>query len=726
MLEIPDQAIGAPVAFKPLRPHPHPRELLANALPILGARKNLSVTEAAEAYVRVPVAGRWQNFDRELTPYMVEPADVTTSRLYRVTALIGPSQSGKTMVLQTTAVHRITCDPMPVLIVHMTAQDRNKWVEQKLDPMIQQSPILRDTLGKGRDDSTLSRKRFPGALLTLGYPTPTMLSSATYGLVALTDFDHMKQVLGPADAPEGTPVGMSRQRVRTYQSRGAVLVESSPAFPWADPSWHPTPEAPHMMPPTTAGIVLIYNEGTRARLYWECMDCGGLYEPRIDRLHYDDSLPPGEAGAAAEMQCPHCGSLTAHRHKVELNRRILKGHGGWLHEGKDGALCQLGDKAMRETDVVSYALNGAAAAFSTWAEIVANLEKAKAKARQLDDETDLAQIHYTEIGVPFKRGMLKENDQLGPQFLRDHAQDTPRGVAPSWVRFVTITADVQKTRFPVQVMGWGLDGSSQILDRFDLITPPAGAPNVIEGQDTRALDPGRYSDDWDVLTDLETRTYEVESTGFRLRAMALVVDFQGEPGVSDNAELFWRARRKTALGRRWFLYRGHGGFKHGRRVWYEAPERGSKGKKARSIMLLNVATDRVKDTVSASLSKADGAPGAMMIGQWQVEAQDAQVEEFTAEERTDKGWVKRPGQSRNESFDLSVMGRAVVEHRGLMRIDAAHPPVWAQLGAANPHCEVIPQGEDPKAHAPEPVPEQTQSAPAGRDDFIPDVGEDFL
>lgn len=32
------------------------------------------------------------------------------------------------------------------------------------------------------------------------------------------------------------------------------------------------------------------------------------------------------------MQCPHCGSLTRHRHKVEMNRRALAGHGGWLHE----------------------------------------------------------------------------------------------------------------------------------------------------------------------------------------------------------------------------------------------------------------------------------------------------------------------------------------------------------------------------------------------------------
>lgn len=724
MLELPDQAIGAPVEFKPLPPHPDPRDLLASALPMLGARKSLSVTEAAEQYVRVPVGGRWQSFDRNVTPYMVEPADMTTSRLYKVVALIGPSQTGKTMVLQTTAIHRITCDQMPVFVVHMTAQTRNKWVEQKFDPMIAQSPVLADALGKSRDDSTLSRKRFRGVTMTIGYPTATMLSGASEGLVALTDYDHMKQQLGPSDAPEGTPLGMSKRRIISFQSRGCVLVESSPAFPWADASWHITPDAPHMLPPATGGIVLIYNDGTRGRWYWECPDCGEIYEPRIDRLHYDETLPPGEAGATAQMECPHCHTLIDHRHKIELNRRALNGHGGWYHEASDGTLCQIGDAAIRKTDTVSYALNGAAAAFASWADIVADLEVAKAKARDLSDETELAQVYYTQIGLPYQRGMLHEGEEIGTQFLRDHAQPTPRGVAPDWVRFITVTVDVQKTRFPVQVTGWGVDGTSHIIDRFDLITPPPGAPNLRAGEDTRALSPARYREDWQVLEALEDRSWPIEGTACRLKAMALVVDYQGEAGVSDNAELFWRAAKKRVGPKRWFLYRGQGGLRHVRRVWFEETERGSKGQKARSIKLLHVATDRIKDTVQAALARAEGgAPGALYVGDWQAAAHPEHLDEFFAEARGDKGWEKKPGQIRNESIDLSVMARAVVEHRGLNRIDPSRPPVWASLGPGNVLCEF--------AHSMSKLPKQTPSgsvpvAPSRSGDFIPDVGDDFL
>jgi phage terminase large subunit GpA-like protein len=680
MLEITDRRIGQRLAYPALPPHPTPRDLLADALPILDPPSLTTVTEAAERHVRVPVQGNWQAYDRSVTPYMVEPQDMTSSRRYSVVAFLGPAQSGKTLALQSTAMHRATCDPMPVLIVHMTKTDRDKWVESKFDPMIQNSPAVRDLLGKGRDDSTFSRKRFRGMRIELGYPTPTQLSSATYGLVALTDYDHMKMVLGQKDAPEGTPMSMARQRVRTYLSRGCVMVESSPAFPWSDPSWHPVDTAPHAMPPVTGGIVQVYNEGTRGRWYWQCPDCDDLFEPRFDRLSYDDQRSPREAGETAEMVCPHCGVAIAHRHKLELNRAALAGKGGWLHEAENGTPVPIGDEAVRSTDIVSYALNGAVATFGNWRELVARYEMAKAKLDELDDPTDLAQVHYTDIGVPFRPTTFDKDGSLGAQFLRDHAQKTPQGLAPDWSRFVTVSVDVQAARFPVQVMAWGEDARSQIIDRFDLITPPSDAPNAAAGVDTRALDPARYVEDWSVLLPLAHRVYPVEAAGYGLAPLGCVIDFHGAPGVSDNAEAFLRARRRSGEGGLWFLARGHGGLRLPRRVWYEAPERGSRGKAARSIRLLNFATDRLKDTISAALGKAEGGVGALYCGAWQ---EDGHLEEFVAEDRGDKGWQKRPGKTRNESIDLSCMGRALAEHKGLTRLDWSNPPGWAVLGSSN-------------------------------------------
>ncbi|MFD2842328.1 phage terminase large subunit family protein [Paracoccus cavernae] len=43
-------------------------------------------------------------------------------------------------------------------------------------------------------------------------------------------------------------------------------------------------------------MVNLYNEGTRARWFWECLDCAEYFEPTYERLSYNRDLDPGEAG----------------------------------------------------------------------------------------------------------------------------------------------------------------------------------------------------------------------------------------------------------------------------------------------------------------------------------------------------------------------------------------------------------------------------------------------
>lgn len=101
-------------------------------------------------------------------------------------------------------------------------------------------------------------------------------------------------------------MGMARQRIKSYRSRGCVVVESSPAFPISDEMWRPGPGNPHELPPVSWGILRIYNEGTRARWYWECRDCSGLFEAHFRHLHYNAALEPAEAG-----QEPRCSARIA-------------------------------------------------------------------------------------------------------------------------------------------------------------------------------------------------------------------------------------------------------------------------------------------------------------------------------------------------------------------------------------------------------------------------------
>ncbi|MEQ3631581.1 MAG: terminase gpA endonuclease subunit [Sulfitobacter sp.] len=702
----------------PLQPYVTPEDLIREALPFLDPPSRMSVTDAAELYVRVPLGGVWQNYDRMQTPYMVEPADTTQSRRFQMGAFVGPSQSGKTKALEVIALHSVMCDPSPVQIVHMTKTDGDAWVQEKLDKTIENSPLIAARLGKLRADSTFSRKRFRGSTLTISYPVARQLSARTQRLVLLTDFDHMPQSLGPADQPEGTPVGLSLARVRTYMSRGFVFVEGSPAF-YALKGKAAKLDIPgsHALPPVSAGVVNLYNGGTRGRWYWECRDCGDEFEPRFDRLHYDANLAPHDAGRTAELMCPHCGSLIAPKHKAEFNRTALDGRGGWRHESASGEIVPI--ENAREVECASWALNGVAAAFSRWSSMVTRFEEAKALAERMGDDTALATVYFTEIGVPFKGHKAASDEDLTLEILQKHLIDAPRGVCPEGTRFVTVSVDVQKARFPVSVYAWAANGARVLIDRFDIIQPPSDAPHA-EG---RAIDPARYREDWAALEGLASQVYPVAGTSYGLMPLALAVDFQGQAGVSDNAEIFWRKQNKEGYRGRWFLTRGHGGTRLDARIWYASPERGSKGKKARGVKLLNMAVDRLKDSTFAALCRLQGGDGSLRLCAWLSEEL---IEEHIAEESTEKGWRKKEGVSRNEAIDHAVQALALAEHKGAHRINYVEAcPAWAEASALNTFAVDLSADDEPPdetggdpAPTPKPKPATPRSSGAKRIKYL--------
>ncbi|MCF6271623.1 MAG: phage terminase large subunit family protein [Rhodobacteraceae bacterium] len=657
--------------FKPLAPYATGAGVLKLALASLAPSTRMGVVAAAEKYMKVNAGGRWVDFDKDVTPYAVEPASMISSRLYREIAFCGPARSGKTVMLMQGVNHSITCDPGIVHIFHMTEASARKWVDEELEPMIGNSPELSSRLGVGRSDDNKFSKRFLGGTkLTIGPPVIADFRARTIRLVLMTDIDSMALSI----AGEGSPFVLGSKRTETLLSRGMTFGESSPGHPLTDPSWKR--RTPHEAPPC-AGILNLYNGGTKARWYWECFDCAKVFEPTFKKLHYNKNLSPALAGEGAEMQCPGCGTLLAHKHKNEANR-----NGYWLHEAEDGELVRLESGDVRKSERLSYWLNGAAASFSTWSKLVSRYETALRSVEAGGDEEPLKVTVNVDQGMPYLPKAMSEEGQLTLQTLKDKQADMKQAEAPCWTRFITVGVDVQQGKFVVQVLAWGISGERAVIDRFDLGTPPKTAPRA----EKRVLAPETYIEDWEVLRPVLTTVYPLEGQGYGLMPLAIGCDFHGKPGVSDRAEQFWNARRKDGESQRWYMIRGHGGFKVPNRVWYKAPERAHNGKKVRSIKLLNVATDKLKDSVSAALSRMDHGPGFMHLGDWMVEDH---LIEFTAERRETTGWKPRKGMKRNESIDLSVYGLAVAIFKGMERIDWDSPPEWAIGGASNTNAVLL-------------------------------------
>lgn len=693
--------------FDPLPKYRSARRALVDALPALRPAERITPTEAAERDMRVRVGDQWQPFRRDVAPYMVEPTDMIASRRYRGLAFCGPSQSGKTQMLMSALSWVITSNPGRVALFQMTRDAAAEFGDNKLSPMIRNSPGLRDRLERTRGADQKYQKLFTGGThITLDWPTITKLSSATIRLVLGTDYDHFPDSVDG----EGDAYSLMRARARTFMSRGMVVVESSPGAPIKDEGWRA--EHPHDCPPVGYGVLSLYPDGTRGRWYWPCPHCEEMFEPQFKRLVYPSSADPAEAGAAAEMACPHCGGLFGHALKRELNAA-----GRWMHVGQNGEIVTIDDDRLRKTDLLSYWLDGAAAAFASWSELVTQYEQAVARFNATGDEEKLKTAMNTGLAQPYlPRSAVAENE-VTVQGLKDKAvgNDTPKGVAPAWTRYVTVSVDTQGNRWDVGVTAWGENGRHQPIDRFEIFEPPVDAPDSAG----RTVKPFEVAEDWQALAALEDRVWPVEGQDYGLRAVSIALDMQGGGSTTENAYRFYRGRRKAGTAGRWHLTRGSGGA-HTDRVWLKAPERVSGGGRSRrrvasDIKILNMATDRLKDAVAASLVMTEAGANVCLVPEWM---DDTRLAEATAERRTAKGWEKRPGMVRNETLDHLVQARALHIHMGGERIDAGNPPHWARAGVQNSYAVALCDGDQAalsdSAAQQEQAPEPVAAKPARR------------
>ncbi|WP_108820264.1 phage terminase large subunit family protein [Pseudovibrio sp. Alg231-02] len=652
---------------------------LADALPILAPVRRMSVSNWAGGERKLRDNGAIIAWDNKVTPYMVEPMDMSASRRFRGTVFAGPARTGKTDALIINRIGQaICCEPCDMRVIHMDRNAAREFALKKVGALINYTPSIKRRLGRGRFDNNILDKRFQGGMtLDIGWPVVSKVSASDLPLMLLTDYDR-----APEDIEgEGNLFDLALKRTETFGSRGMAIAESSPGRLIEDDDFLPPEGAPHMAPPAT-GILALYNRGTRGRYYWTCPDCAEVFEPDYELLHFPEDGSPKERGLAAVMACPHCGAIFEPRHKVELNRA-----GRWLHESKTGELVSVHDEALRETDLVTYWLKGAAAAFQSWASLVSRYETAWQEFQQTGDETSLKTTVNVDQGKPYSSRMVEDEDDLSVKQLKDKAEHYLLKVAPPETRFLTIAVDVQKGRFVVQVDAWGPGLERWLIDRFDLHTPPAGAPSA----DSRVIDPAKYKEDWDALLPLLERYYAVAGSGYQIKPAALIVDSGGADGVTKNAYAFFRKSRKLGLRRRVFLAKGLDRWDRDRaKEVTPEKEEGKRVKKRSDLRIVRVGTWRLKSEITASLAREDPGADAYHLTR---NLPNEVFEEFCAERRTPKGWVLRKGRKRNEALDLGVYGLALVLVLRAEKINWKRPPIWARSMETNSFAALRPKQE---------------------------------
>lgn len=662
-----------------------PAELFTEVAEPLRPRKRLKVSESAEAYVYIHKPGGFSGWYRnETTPYLVEPMDALQSREHNTVCVVGPAQSAKTQIGINWMAHSIVADPADMLIIQTTRARARKFSRTDIERVHRHSPAIQERLLPGaQDDNTFDKFYRGGNFVSFGWPSVSEVSGMAAPRGWATDYDRMDADIDG----EGSLYGLLLQRIRSFMSRGMLLIESSPGGEVPRKAF--IPSSPHEAPPTT-GILAIYNMGDRRRLYWPDPHCEEWFEPTFELLTWDpDDRDLQAAAESVRMACPHCGAAI----EPDLKRE-LTGASHWLREFQrmerygTGGYRVVGEG--RRSNIASFWFQGPAAAFQSWQGLVLEYLQAMGEFERTGNTENLKTTVQQSQGRPFKPP-VPEGARL-PEQLQARAEKTERPnerIVPRGVRLLIPAVDVQKGRFEVQVHGFGVDLEQWIIDRYAITK----SQRRDDDGERLPLNPASHLEDWDLLIEqVIKRTYPLEGRpGWSMAPIMVPCDSGGEAGVTERAYAFWPKVRSLNLQKRFMLVKGDGRL-NAPRLRMTHPDRDRSDNKVRAeglvpIWLLN--TNMIKDGIANDLAREEPGRGYVHFPEW---LPPSFYGELCAEDRTDRGW-KAPDGVPNEGLDLMGYARAAMIRIGAERINWQAPPIWASDWDTNPF--VVQTSESP-------------------------------
>ena len=149
--------------------------------------------------------------------------------LTRQISLMMCTQSGKTLMTQVIIGFAIENDPQPMMWVGASKEDVKKFIQGKLEPLVDSAESVRELVAtprgkKGRFNSL--NIDFVGGSLTFGHAgSPRSLRSTTARLVVADEVDMYE---GSVDS--SNPLGAIRQRLQEYGADGKLIVLSTPTI----------------------------------------------------------------------------------------------------------------------------------------------------------------------------------------------------------------------------------------------------------------------------------------------------------------------------------------------------------------------------------------------------------------------------------------------------------------------------------------------------------------
>jgi phage terminase large subunit GpA-like protein len=647
--------------------------------------QRLSVAAYAQAHRYLPGgSGRGDRWRNEKTPYLVRPMEVLTSGLYDTAAIVGPGQTGKTVVGENWLLRSVALEPAKMLWYMQSDDALEAYVKDRINPMIDDHDIMQARKGPRPIDDSLHYKKFTGmSVQFLTASDGNLINKSAPNIVA----DEIDAWGVPGDVKPRLDV---RRQAFVEQGVASMILAMS----------HPDRALGH--DPRTdwnSGIMAIFSDSTRELWYWECPICGGVSSPcptapRLMSLEYATEGSLDEVEESAHLLCP----VNACRIK-EHKRSAMNRTGVYIGEGQEISKAGKITGQLVQRKTAGFWIVGAMSTFTLGG--IGGLARARVKAQRESEQTGeddaLREVVVKRWGFCYSKeravGSISADD-----LVKRAEPDLQRGNVPEGVRFITIAVDANLTWFEWLVRGWGVNGESWIIDHGKVLAECATSES-----------------DWDMLLDIFDKAWPLaDGSGRAMKARACGFDSAGRPGVTAQAySAFTRWRRKKKIS----LFGTIGG----REAWSIIPLKGNSGRNAAKLQVSYPDTSRkankaagrgevpvglfnpnlFKDDLAGHLLKGMDGPWYIHFPTFLLSKQPPHTffEQAVSEGRKANGaWEKLNPNARNEALDLLVSSHVLAHLHGLSRINWDRPPPWARAWDEN--SLVVRLAPDPKKPPP--------------------------
>lgn len=555
------------------------------------------------------------------TPYAREPMDCLSAHsTVEEVVLMWGAQTSKTTIGSNWLGYLADTNPGPVMIVQPTIDMAKRYSRQRLSPMIQESPALRQKVStnRSRDDAnTTLLKEFPGGFMAIaGANSAAGLRSMPVRDLFLDEIDGY-----PLDVDgEGDPCQLAEARQTTFARRKRLKTST----------------------PTTkdfSRIETAFLASDRCSYHVPCPHCGELQPLEWGAtsnhgIKWSKDADGAPVPSSVRYVCIANGCEILEHHKPQM----LAG-GAWV-PANPGA--QRG--RVRGFHLSSlYSPLG----WLSWQTLVAEWAAANHAARSGDNSL-LRVFINTRLAETFE----EQGDRIIAHELQRRAGNFPLRQVQASLYVCTMGVDTQGDRLEAYVWAWGRGMERQLVDRQIFY----GDPSLSESE---------AGSPWAALTEYR-RTPILHVNG---RAAPILAAFVDSGGHHTQAVYAYARAHQHA-----HVFAVKGASIAGKAILGKPSEQdvnwlGNRIK--RGVKLWPIGTDTAKSEIYGRLRATEPGPGYVHISR----LQPAEVfEQLTAERlvtRYVKGrarleWVK-PGGKRNEALDCAVYALAAAHYVGIDR-----------------------------------------------------------